>query len=146
MIKTKKIKTKGVTLLLAILISSVALTLGLGVSIILLGELGLAGTAKESLTAFYAADSGVECALYWDIKQLAFATTTVNSINCANASFNVGGGFVSNFSVDFDGGCAKVRVDKTNPLQTIITSLGENKACSALSSPKTVQRGLEVKY
>lgn len=146
MIKTKKIKTKGVTLLLAILISSVALTLGLGVSVILLGELGLAGTAKESLEAFYAADSGVECALYWDIKQLAFSTTTVNSISCAGASFNVGGGLVSNFSVDFSGGCAKIKVNKTNPLQTVVTSLGENKSCSAVSSPKTVQRGLEVKY
>jgi len=146
MIKIKKIRSSGVTLLLAILISSVALTLGLGVSIILLGELGLAGTAKESLEAFYAADAGIECALYWDIKQSAFSTTTVNSINCAEASFNVGGGLVSNFNIDFSGGCAKVKVNKTNPSQTIVTSLGENKSCSAPSSPKTVQRGLEVKY
>ena len=82
-------------MLLAIFISSLALALSLGIFTIIFGELGISGTSKESLEAFYAADSGIECALFWDIKQQAFSTSTSNNISCAGNSFSVGQGFDS---------------------------------------------------
>lgn len=138
-------KKQGVTLLLAIFISVLALSLGLGIFTIIFGELGISGTSKESLEALYAADSGIECALFWDIKQQAFSTSTSNTISCAGGSFPVGGSTLSVFDLNFsNNSCAHVRLQKTGS-ETIITSLGENIACG-LTGSRTVQRGLEVKY
>src|SRR3989344_402326 len=138
-------KKRGVTLLLAIFISALALSLGLGIFTIIFGELGISGTSKESLEAFYAADSGIECALFWDIKQQAFSTSTSNNISCAGNSFSVGGSLLSIFDLNLSSNsCAHVRLQKTGS-ETIITSLGENIACGLIGS-RTVQRGLEVKY
>ncbi len=140
-----KIKNKGITLLLAMFVSSIAITLGLGVFTLLFGELGLAGTSKDSLVAFSAADSGVECALYWDTRQNAFATDHTSTITCDNDSSTVGGSSgISNFTVSFsDGSCANVQVTKSGG-NTRISSLGQN-ICGG--SPATsVQRGLEVNY
>lgn len=139
----KNVSKKGVTLLLAVFISSIALAMSLGIFIIIFGELGISGTAKESMVALYAADSGVECALYWDIKQQAFSGQS--SISCAGSAFTVGQSELSVFDLNFSNdSCAHVQVRKTGQ-KTIITSLGENIACGA-SSHRTVQRGLEVKY
>lgn len=136
---------KGITLLLSVFVSSMVLTLGLGVFTLLFSEVEFSGTAKESLTAFYAADSGIECALFWDIQKNAFATSLSNStINCDGDSrtFNPSVGFVS-FNIPFDNGsCATVEVTKSAST-TIIVSQGKN---ICVSSPKTVQRGLKVNY
>ena len=137
-------KTKGVTLLLAVFISTMALTLGIGVFTLVYGQLRLSAAAKESFKAFYAADSGVECALYWDLKQNAFSTP--GSVNCAGNSYAVGGGTMTKFNLSLpNGACAKVSVFKSGS-ETTVTSLGENLSCGAAASNRTVQRGLEVKY
>lgn len=57
---------KGFTLLYAVLISSIALTIGLGAFSLVYGELVLAGSARDAMIALYAADAGIECAAYWD--------------------------------------------------------------------------------
>ena len=141
--------SRGVTLLLAIFISSLALTLGMGTFTLLYGELGFSITAKDSLNAFFAADSGVECALYWDIRQNAFATTTTNNISCDGNTATVGGsGGVSTFVITFaDNSCVTVRVTKSGG-DTTITSLGQNMGDSVCRSQsnRVVQRGLEVRY
>ena len=137
-------KTKGVTLLLAVFISTMALTLGIGVFTLVYGQLRLSGTTKESFKAFYAADSGVECALYWDFTQNAFSAP--GSINCGGNSYSVGGGALTKFDLALpNGACAKVSVFKSGS-ETTVTSLGENLSCGAAPSNRTVQRGLEVKY
>lgn len=139
------IMKKGVTLLLAIFISTLALNLGLGIFTIIYGELGLAGTSRESLISFYAADSGVECVLFWDITAQAFSASTTSAINCAGSGYTVGGSSLSTFNMNLpNNSCAHVRVQKTGS-ETIVTSLGENISCG-LTGPRTVQRGLEVKY
>src|SRR3989344_1808220 len=137
-------KTKGITLLLAVFISSLTLTLGMGIFTLLIGQVGFSTTARESLLAFYAADSGIECALFWDIQNRSFATSTTSSISCDGEFFNVGGASgVSQFTVSFaDGSCTEVEVIKS--LGTTITSLGKN-ICQA-GSAKTLQRGLRVNY
>ena len=136
---------RGITLLLAIFVSSLALTLGIGIFTLLFGEIGFGGTSKDSLIAFSAADSGTECALYWDTKQNAFSTSTTSTIVCDNDSSVVGGpSGVSNFTISFsDGSCANIQVAK-NVSSTRISSLGQN-SCGAGAS-RVVQRGLEVNY
>lgn len=137
---------RGVTLLLAIFISTIAISLGLGIFAIIFGELGISGSAKNSFIALYAADSGAECALYWDIKQQAFSTTTSSTINCADKDFVVGGSPLSTFDLTLpNDSCAHVQVQKGDD-GTTVTSLGSNNGCDSTSPSRTVQRGLEVQY
>lgn len=67
----------GFAMLFAVLTSSVLLSIGLSIFNLTLKELALSSSGRESQAAFYAADSGVECALYWDVKGTdVFATSS----------------------------------------------------------------------
>lgn len=55
---------KGVSLLFIALISSLILAVGLGISSLLVQQIGMMGEIGYSVVAFYAADNGIEEALY----------------------------------------------------------------------------------
>lgn len=66
--KTHHIKTQsGFVILFAILISTIILIMSAGIFNVAQKESILSSYSKQSQIAFYAADAGVECALYWDI-------------------------------------------------------------------------------
>jgi hypothetical protein len=65
---------KGFTIFFAVLISSLALTVGIVIYDILNRSLALSGFATQSQYAIYAADTGAECALYWDLKYINAGT------------------------------------------------------------------------
>ena len=73
-------KKRGFTIFFAVLISSLALAVGLAIYDLIIRELTLSQTATQSQYAIFAADAGVECALYWDAKYggsgSAFASTS----------------------------------------------------------------------
>ena len=74
----------GFTIFFAMLISSLALAVGLAIFDLTVRELELSGTATQSQYAIYAADTGADCALYWDLKYTdsdgsAFGTSTASS-------------------------------------------------------------------
>jgi hypothetical protein len=73
---------KGFTLFFALLTASLALAIGLAIYDITLRELTLSEVATQSQYAVYAADSGAECALYWDNKY-----TTGNTNGGSNSAF-----------------------------------------------------------
>lgn len=60
---------KGFTLFVAVLVSSLVLAVGFSISNIVLKQIAISGAGGGSLSAFYAADSAIECALYWDRKK-----------------------------------------------------------------------------
>jgi hypothetical protein len=60
------IQKRGFVLAFSLLISSIVLALAFGIFNILLKQIVLTSSAKDSQIAFYAADAGAECALYWD--------------------------------------------------------------------------------
>lgn len=65
---TKKTKReKGVVLLIAVIISSLVLALGIGIGNIIVKEIVLTSLSRNSRVAFFAADAGVECAMHWDL-------------------------------------------------------------------------------
>lgn len=66
MTKFDKNKQSGVTILFAILLVSIVLTVGLTLLNITLRQLVLSSLARESQFAFYAADSARNCARYYD--------------------------------------------------------------------------------
>ncbi|MFA6273002.1 MAG: hypothetical protein WC673_00710 [Candidatus Paceibacterota bacterium] len=136
-------KSKGFTLLFAVLIASVLLSVALAIFSQMYKTLLLSSASKESLAAFYAADSGVECVLYWDLKHDGFpdgifATSSKSvdykesdSISCDDQEFTktVNGWLVTektsisattNFNLSFTTGgslptegCTEVTVSKT---------------------------------
>ena len=61
-------KPRGFTIFFAVLVASLSLAIGLAIYELLVRELDLSQTARESQYAIYAADTGAECALYWDNK------------------------------------------------------------------------------
>lgn len=58
---------KGFTLLFAILVSILILAVGASIINIALKQVILSGAGRESQFAFYAANTGMECALFWDL-------------------------------------------------------------------------------
>ncbi len=72
----RKEKTHGFTLFVALIVTSLLLAIGFSLSNIVLKQLIFSQSSRESQIAFYAADSGAECALFWDRKN-QFGTTTV---------------------------------------------------------------------
>jgi len=86
-------REKGFAMLFAVLTSSVLLSIGLSIFNLTIKELALSSSGRESQAAFYAADSGVECALYGDIKGSYFATSSDSastpSFQCAGQTIVV---------------------------------------------------------
>jgi hypothetical protein len=70
------VRERGFTILLAALVASLVLALGISVFSIAQKQLILSSTGRTSQYAFYAADTGAECALYWDIRHNHFPTTS----------------------------------------------------------------------
>lgn len=95
--KQKSFKNKkGFALLMAIILTSTLLLITYALTSITLKGLTLSYAGKNSELAFYAADTGVECAQYWDIRndeadQGAFYTTPNTTIIC-NGNTIVGNG------------------------------------------------------
>ncbi len=72
----------GYTLLFAVLVSSIVLGVALSILSISRHELLLSSTARESQYAFYAADSGLECASYNDLVGNAFNGGSSPTVTC----------------------------------------------------------------
>lgn len=95
---------RGFTLFVALIVSTLLLSIGLSLSNIVLKQLVFSTTGKESQVAFYAADSGAECALYWDRKDNtgatvldgAFSTSSTDIIYCGTGD-NTSNGEVAMF-------------------------------------------------
>ena len=80
MLVIKKTKEKGFTLLFAVLLSVLVLSVGASVINIAMKQVILSGIGRESQFAFYAANTGIECALYWDYRDdRVFATSSLSS-------------------------------------------------------------------
>ena len=74
---------RGFTLLIAVLVSGVLLAIGVAIFNIVSKQVILTSAGRESQFAFFAADTGVECVLYWDTKFGAFSSTSAQQISCA---------------------------------------------------------------
>ena len=88
---------KGFALLMAIVLTSTLLLITYALSNITLKALNLSYAGKNSELAFYAADTGVECAQYWDIRNpgelnSAFSNPSPNNIISCNGNIIVGNG------------------------------------------------------
>lgn len=146
---------KGFTIFIAIIVASTLLLIVAGVTSLAVRQSLISSTGRESQYAFYAADSGMECALYWDVKNFrdgtsAFATSTGVPIFCNNSGdLNVGGNPQSTFTFTLspDSSCATVTVSKFYQGSNLVTSIesrGYNTCDSANS--RRVERALRAVY
>ena len=168
-LKSKKLKfNNGFTLLISIIVTGILLLISFVIANLALKQLVIVYSGSESQKAFYAADSGMECAMYWDIKNptnptiSAFATSTAGSITCnsqtvstgsqtvptnPSQSSRVGGGGSANptsiFYITYTDGCAIVTVTKETDGDTMINSRGYN-TCGA--SLRRFERGITITY
>ncbi|MCX6717429.1 MAG: hypothetical protein NTU76_02010 [Candidatus Taylorbacteria bacterium] len=80
--------TTGFAMLFAVLISSFLIMIGISIFSISLKEVMISTSIRDSQTAFYAADSAGECALYWDIKGVGKNSVFPSCLNetCATPS------------------------------------------------------------
>lgn len=148
--RSTRLSTGGFTLLFAVFTASLLLAISLSILNISLKESQLTGIARESQFAFYAADAGIECALYWDdpTRDAFNIDTATANIQCAGSTFTVGNSTgMSNFQMTFSGVpyCVNVMFTRTDsPYTSKIESRGSN-TCDA-SSPRRVERAIIVTY
>lgn len=157
-----KEKNRGFTLIIAIVAMSLLLIIGYMVVNITSKQFSLTLSERESQKAFFAANSGIECALYWDNNHpslpTAFATSSENTIICNGQSFDVGDVGYDNpmeFQINLDAECVLVSVTKTDTggspaiIQTNIEARGYNVGsgnASCQSGSKRVERAIQVDY
>jgi len=85
--KNKRIMSnqKGFVALFAVLVSSILLLMALSISGVAYKEQLLSVNAKSSQYSFTAADTGLECALYWDVKMGHYTSAnSPASIKCGD--------------------------------------------------------------
>ncbi|MCK5027694.1 MAG: hypothetical protein KAS07_04710, partial [Candidatus Pacebacteria bacterium] len=68
--KIKVKKQRGVVLLIAVSVAGLVLVIGIGILNVMTKELVLGSLSKQSRVAFFAADSGIECVMHWDMIQI----------------------------------------------------------------------------
>jgi len=147
---------KGFTLFIAVVVTGTLLLISTAIVTLAVKQSLISASGRESQTAFYAADTGLECALYWDIQnpsgQSAFDVTTGSTIDCNHDGANsgnqwvVGGSSISTFTITFlpDLACARVTVTKGPGTATKIESLGYNSCDPA--NPRRVERAVRASY
>jgi len=86
----RNLKTqRGVSLYLAFMIMTVLMGISLGMSTLLLSQIGILKGMGHSVLAFYATDTGVDHALYIDIEEeCADEDTPQESVECLNEEFD----------------------------------------------------------
>ncbi len=102
MYKNQK-NNKGYTLLFAVLVSAIVLSVGISILNISKKEFLLASAARDSMAAFYAADSALECAVY-NIDKIATTskggTSSGSVFHCMGRRFDLAPRFLNNDEYD----------------------------------------------
>ena len=156
---------QGFVILIAVLVSTLVVSIGAFIALIAVKELALSSSGRESQDAFYAADSALECALYHDCRVEQFGSTaTPQNVDCDGRAsvITVEPGSNTNnstsyFEISFinannplaaNAPYARVRVVKSDvgtvDDKTIIESQGYNVKNPTI--PTRVQRALQVVY
>lgn len=158
---------RGFTLLISIILATVALVVGLALADVAYKQVLLSVTTTQSQTAFYAADSALECALYYDQQFAAFnpgIDFDQNNIRCENRQVRYyseipygNGGQLTTFTLT----CPGYKFNERSADVTIYKE-GSGATCSATGAtsclytsgyntcnendPNRFERGLKVLY
>ncbi len=166
--KIKIEKNRGFVILFAVILSSMLLAVTMGIANIALKEIKFGTSAKDTNNSFFAADTGIECALINDkgdtsvfplpgpaTQQITCASSVPNNITVSFAG-NASTGtytFVVTGLGSSTTSCARVTVFKdgaSSPpyVKTNVTSKGYNignAACDS-SNPDRIEREIQTNY
>ena len=120
---------KGVSLLFVVLISSVILSIGLGISSILIQQVGMISEMGHSVVSFYAADSGIEQMLYSLYKPAPLHLS----------------GDVGNASFEIQGECG-TSIESCPPQFEPDPGYEGNYRIKSIGSYEKTKRAIEIKY
>jgi len=150
-------KIGGFTLLVSVVVTGAILLISTGMVTLAVKYAFISSSGRESQIAFYAADTGVECVLFWDVKspngQTAFSQSEQTAIHCNRDSLNplnqwqVGGSrtsVINKLTFLPDPFCAIVTVTKNADGTTLVESKGYN-TCDP-SNPRRVERAVRATY
>lgn len=148
---------RGFTLFVALVTAGTLLLVATSMIALAVRQARISASGRDSQVAFYAADTAMECALYWDVRNpggtSAFATSTASSIDCnkdgnnASNQWVVGGSSVStvpNITFLPEPYCAKIVVTKGDDGSTVIEAMGYNTCDSG--NPRRVERAVRATY
>lgn len=156
-------RKQGIALLITMIFVSVMLSLGLSLASIAYKQSVLTSTAIGSQYAFYAADAALECVLYADQQQGAFAYSSYDpshqpaASTCDGTAATVTGYsynatqmiLAERFSLDSASRCADVTIYKRADGHTYLFSQGYNASCAVVAAPagaRLTARGIDAKY
>lgn len=148
--KNKYFNSKGFALLFSIVVSSIILFITLGISSVASKQSLISTSVKNSDTALFAADSGIECALYLD-NSGAFIDSAIPA-QCLGIELSfpsspvIGGQGVTSFIAYELGinnqGCAIITVEKdTDSVTSIVTTKITSKGYNVADVPATCSYG-----
>ena len=150
--------TGGFTVLYAMLVAGTLLSVGLVMFEISSKQISFATIVRDSNIAQYAADTGEECALYWDNnysdEPSAFDAVSPTGVRCGGQDIVLAPSVIGNiktitFTLNLTQrggqGCTGVTVTKINstPKVTRIESRGHN-VCD--SGANTIERTVQTSY
>jgi hypothetical protein len=149
-------KNNGFAMLFTVLIVSIILSIGLGISNLTFKQTVLSSLAKDSEIAFNQADTATECGMYYDltIKLFPRGTTVSNAASTLVCGSNAlvldtaksyTDHFVYNESLgNLSQPCYSVVFDKAaSPTASVVEGRGYN-ICTLV--PRQVERTLQVTY
>lgn len=152
--RRRKSSGSGFVILFAGTISAILLSIALGVANIAFKEVKFRTSDKDTNAAFFAADTGAECALFND-KTTGGVFGPQLQVTCNDSLITIIEAPASFWSFTIsqlgseEQGCAKVTVDKTGLGTQIISNGyndGGNVSGSCLQSSNTVERQIELNY
>ena len=123
---------EGITLLLVVVLLSAILAISIGIFNIVLGEFQISGETSDSFRALYAADEGIEHALYLD-RNLQAICTVAQGADC----------YVAQNVAVRGGACYTARVSKGGQSTSIVIA-GQYR-CGP-DPGRVVKRGFQVVY
>ena len=159
-------------MLFAVVLSSIILAVTLGVANVTLKELNFTTSARATNDAFFAADAGAECALYYDLVEVQGASGPVYPYGLPSTSVNT---YCAGTAIDLSAGlgtqaapwvfylyplgsskkaCAKVSVYKDTSVTPNITNIisrgydsgGDTSSDCSSTNPNRVERQIELNY
>lgn len=152
---------KGFTLLIAVVLAAIAVSITLALTNFGYKSLVLSGSSKDSQYAFYAADAALECALYHDSGNAPSDNIFRYSTSPGTASFTCPpvtttisaagtyGSGETKYSTEWftihSTRCARFTVYKTANSARVYAE-GTNVACSDVANPRAITRAIRAIY
>ena len=134
------------TLLLALILISLILSIGLNVSTLAIKELSFIRLSSDSVRAHYSAESALECAIYWLFQGTQYFSDSVETIHCNNEDIVLDDEDTWTVSLGSGDQYSSVEVQKTsadpNDRNFTLSSEGFNEDPTAGVNPALVQQEL----